>query len=59
MLAGEGLCVGRDGGHPVTDYVGDQPWRFTGGTIHRVAIDVSGEPYVDLLREAELRLAHQ
>ncbi len=59
MLAGEGLCVGRDGGHPVTDYVGDQPWRFTGGTIHRVAIDVSGEPYVDLLREAETRLAHQ
>ena len=59
MLAGEGLCVGRDGGHPVTDYVGDQPWRFTGGRIHRVAVDVSGEPYVDLLREAETRLAHQ
>ena len=59
MLAGEGLCVGRDGGHPVTDYVGDQPWRFNGGKIHRVAVDVSGEPYVDLLREAETRLAHQ
>ena len=28
-------------------------WRFTGGTIHRVAVDVSGEPYVDLEREAE------
>jgi arylsulfatase len=59
MLAGEGLCVGRDSGHPVTDYVGDQPWGFTGGKIHRVAVDVSGEPYVDLLREAETRLAHQ
>ncbi|HTO01983.1 MAG TPA: arylsulfatase, partial [Microthrixaceae bacterium] len=37
MLAGEGLCVGRDGGHPVTDdYEGEGPWRFTGGRIHRV-----------------------
>jgi arylsulfatase len=59
MLAGEGLCVGRDSGHPVTDYAGDLPWRFTGGKIHRVAVDVSGEPYIDLLREAETRLAHQ
>ena len=25
---------------------------FTGGTIRRVAVDVSGEPYVDLEREA-------
>ncbi len=60
MIAGEGLCVGRDGGHPVTDdYVGDSPWRFTGGTIHRVAVDVSGEPYVDMEREAEARFNHQ
>jgi hypothetical protein len=27
-------------------------WRFTGGTIKRVAVDVSGEPYLDLEREA-------
>ena len=26
--------------------------RFTGGTIKRVAVDVSGDPYVDLEREA-------
>jgi hypothetical protein len=40
-----GLCVGRDGGEPVTDdYPGALPWRFTGGTIKRVAVDVSGEP---------------
>jgi arylsulfatase len=45
--------VGRDGGEPVTDdYPGAPPWRFTGGTIKRVAVDVSGEPYVDLEREA-------
>jgi arylsulfatase len=42
---GVGLCVGRDGGEPVTDdYPGALPWRFTGGTIKRVAVDVSGEP---------------
>jgi arylsulfatase len=53
MIAGEGLCVGRDGGSGVTtDYPGTEPWRFTGGTIRRVAVDVSGEPYVDLEREA-------
>ena len=52
-LAGEGLCVGRDSGEAVTeDYPGTEPWHFTGGTINRVAVDVSGEPYVDLEREA-------
>ncbi|MBP7985786.1 MAG: arylsulfatase [Candidatus Microthrix parvicella] len=60
MIAGEGLCVGRDSGHPVTDdYAGSSPWKFTGGTIHRVAVDVSGEPYLDLEREAEARFSHQ
>ncbi|WP_407342113.1 arylsulfatase [Pengzhenrongella phosphoraccumulans] len=53
MIAGEGLCVGRDSGDGVTrDYPGELPWRFTGGTISRVAVDVSGEYYVDLEREA-------
>lgn len=29
------------------------PWDFNpGGTIERVTVDVSGEPYVDLEREA-------
>ena len=52
-LAGEGLCVGRDSGEPVTgDYPGAHPHTFTGGTIKRVAVDVSGDPYVDLEREA-------
>jgi hypothetical protein len=60
-LAGEGLCVGRDSGEPVTDdYPGDlTAWRFTGGTIHRVAVDVSGEPYVDLEREAQAMLTRE
>ena len=54
MIAGEGLAVGRDVGDQVTlDYPGVRPYRFTGGTIKRVAVDVSGEPYIDLEREAQ------
>ncbi|MGZ8566028.1 MAG: sulfatase-like hydrolase/transferase, partial [Actinomycetota bacterium] len=60
MIAGGGLCVGRDGGAGVTDdYPGEQPWRFTGGTIRRVAVDVSGEPYVDLEREAQAMMMRE
>ena len=45
--------MGRDSGAAVTDdYAGEAPYRFTGGTINRVAVDVSGEPYLDLEREA-------
>src|SRR4051812_23973447 len=59
-LAGDGLCVGRDSSDPVThEYPGSSPWRFTGGTIRRVAIDVSGEPYVDLEREAVAMMARE
>jgi len=59
-IAGSGLYVGRHGGEPVTDdYPGKPPYRFTGGTINRVAIDVSGDPYVDLEREAALMLMRE
>jgi hypothetical protein len=59
-LAGEGLCVGRDSGEAVTsDYPGEHPYTFTGGTIKRVAVDVSGDPYVDLEREAQAMLARE
>jgi hypothetical protein len=59
-IAGEGLCVGRDGGDPVTDdYRGSLLWEFTGGTIHRVAVDVSGDPYVDLEREAVAMMSRE
>jgi arylsulfatase len=59
-LAGEGLCVGRDSGESVTsDYPGEHPHAFTGGTIKRVAVDVSGDPYVDLEREAQAMLARE
>jgi len=49
---GDGICVGRDGGSPVApEYVA--PFPFTGGTIDKVVIDVSGERYVD--HEAQVR----
>ena len=41
------------------DYPGERPYRFTGGTINRVAIDVSGEAYIDLEREAALMLMRE
>jgi arylsulfatase A-like enzyme len=59
-IAGSALYVGRHEGEPLTDdFPGDAPHRFTGGTIDRVAIDVSGEPYVDLEREAALMLMRE
>ncbi len=59
-IAGEGLCVGRDSGEPVTDdYPGGSDAGFTGGTINRVAVDVSGDPYLDLEREAAAMLARE
>jgi arylsulfatase len=59
-IAGEGLCVGRDSGEPVTDdYPGDSLWAFTGGTLRRVAVDVSGQPYIDLEREAAAMIARE
>ena len=38
---------------------GTQPWAFTGGTLHRVAVDASGEPYLDLEREAVAMLSRE
>jgi arylsulfatase len=49
-LVGDGICVGRDSASPVTpDYTA--PFPFTGGTIDRVIVDVSGEPFLDHERE--------
>jgi arylsulfatase len=59
-IGGEGLNVGRDGGAPVTsDYPGDAPWALSGATLHRVAIDVSGDPFIDLEREAVAMFARE
>ena len=59
-IAGAPLYVGRHVGEPVTDdYPGQPPYAFTGGTIDRVAVDVSGEPFVDLEREAQLMIMRE
>ena len=44
-LTGDGLSVGRDSASPVADY--EAPFHFTGGTIDRVVVDVSGDHFVD------------
>jgi hypothetical protein len=49
---GDGICVGRDSASAVTpDYTA--PFAFTGGTIDKVVVDVSGQKYVD--HEAQVR----
>lgn len=49
--------VGRGYGEGVTaDLPGERPWRFN-GKVDRVAIDLSGRPYVDLEKEARAILA--
>jgi arylsulfatase len=51
-VVGDGLCVGRDDTSPVTPAY-TAPFRFTGGTIDKVVVDVSGQPYID--HEAKVR----
>ncbi|MFV0496112.1 arylsulfatase [Mycobacterium sp.] len=53
-LAGVGIAVGRNGGSPVSRRY-TPPFAFTGGTIARATLDLSGRPYVDL--EKDLALA--
>jgi arylsulfatase len=55
-LCGDGLCVGRDSGSPVSNEY-DSPFAFTGGAIERVVVDVSGDPYVDHEKEVHAWLA--
>jgi hypothetical protein len=31
---------------------GEHPWAFSGGTIQKVVVDLTGEKYVDLEMEA-------
>jgi len=54
-LAGDGLCVGFDSGDAVSELY-TVPGIFTGGTIQQVTIDVSGEQFLDLQREAAAAL---
>jgi hypothetical protein len=59
-LVGEGLNVGKDPGEPVTDdYPGESPYAFTGGKIKEAIVDVSGEPFIDLEKEAIAIMARE
>jgi hypothetical protein len=51
-ITGDGISVGKDSGSAVTpEYVA--PFPFTGGTIDKVIMDLSGDHYVD--HEAQVR----
>ena len=54
---GEGLNIGEVGAQQVADdYPGRSPWPFTGGTIQRAVVDVTGQPFVDLAAEARMAI---
>lgn len=53
-LSGAAAEVGRNSGQPVCGAYA-APYQFTGGTIEKVVVDVSGTPYID--RERELAAA--
>ncbi len=57
-LSGEGLTVGRSSADSVTKEY-QAPFAFRGGTIKRVAVNVSGVQYVDEETEAMAMLARE
>ena len=59
-LVGEGLNVGKDPAEPITDdYPGTSPFALTGGTTKEAIVDVSGEPFIDLEKEAVAMMARE
>ena len=58
-LSGTDLTVGRSMTEITDDYPGSRPWAFTGGTIRAVVVDVSGQPYVDLERDAAVMIVRE
>jgi arylsulfatase len=54
---GEGMSVGHDAGDAVSGEY-RSPFTFVGGTIKQVSLNVAGEHYVDLEKEALAALAH-
>jgi arylsulfatase len=55
-LAGEGLAVGRDSGDPISKEYG-AGFRFSGGQVIKVMVDVANDGYVDLERRMAAVLA--
>jgi arylsulfatase A-like enzyme len=59
-VAGAGLYVGRHTRDPLTeDYPGRAPYEFAGGTLHRITIDVSGEPVTEFEHHAGMLFKQQ
>ncbi|OBA71652.1 arylsulfatase [Mycobacterium sp. 1554424.7] len=52
-LAGAAITIGRNGGSAVSSRY-KAPFTFTGGTIAKVNLDLSGRPYEDVERELAL-----
>ena len=57
-LCGDGLCVGYDSADTVSRQY-TNPFPFTGGKLLGVAVDVSGEQYLDLELEALAMLSRE
>jgi arylsulfatase A-like enzyme len=57
-LGGGGLRVGRDGLQGMSDDY-EAPFPFSGGTINSVMLNVSGEQYVDLEKEAQAMFSRE
>jgi len=55
-LAGGGVSVGRNLGQPVSVSY-QAPFEFTGGSITKVVVDVSGAPYVDAEKQMAIAFA--
>ncbi|HZQ31527.1 MAG TPA: arylsulfatase [Mycobacterium sp.] len=55
-LAGASLSIGRNSGSAVARAY-KAPYAFTGGTIAKVVVDTSGQPYEDLEKELALAFA--
>ena len=52
------MIVWDDTGTGVSDDY-EAPFSFTGGTINSITINVSGEPYTDLEKEAQSMFSRQ
>lgn len=57
-LSGEGLCVGRDSGDPVSKQY-KAKFDFTGGKIAKVVYDVSNDAYQNVENEFKVKMAKE
>jgi arylsulfatase len=57
-LCGDGLCIGRDSADAVSAQY-KSPYRFNGGTIHQVEVNVGDDQYLDLEKHAAAMLARE